>query len=162
MNQRYLLSILAIAGAAFATSGCVATASDGGYYNNSGPMYGGYGSDYGRPNNSVYVQDNYGDNRYYRDRDQNRDRQAWERDRDRDARDRDARERDRQQRARDDDRRRELERQQRDRNNNRDAYGNRNGYNDRYDGNAHRAECQKYRDQIQSGSDTVSTPSRPC
>ena len=124
MNQRYLLSILAIAGAVFATSGCVATASDGGYYNNSGPMYGGYGSDYGRPNNSVYVQDNYGDNRYYRDRDQNRDRQAWERDRDRDARDRDARERDRQQRARDDDRRRELERQQRDRNNNRDAYGN--------------------------------------
>lgn len=148
MKNRHLLGVLAIATSLFATTGCVATASDG-YYDN-----GGYGYGYSRPADVVYVEGNRYDDRGYRDRErdrQAREREARERQRDRD-RDRQARERDRDrdQRARDEDRRRELERQARDRD------------RDRFGGSRHEAECAAQRRQIAGGGDTVVTTSRPC
>lgn len=160
MKHRHVLGALAVAGSLFAATGCVATGNDG-YYGDSG-----YGYGYSRPpGDTIYVEGNRYDDRYYRDRDrqrwenerdrdrQAREREARERERDRE-RDRQARERDRDQRARDEDRRRELERQQRERDRNR--FGGSSG------GQSHAEECAAMRRQIAAGSDTVITPSRPC
>lgn len=162
MNHRHLLSIATIAFSALATTGCVATGSDG-YYSDSG--YGSYGGGYGygyqQPSQTIYVQDRYNDDRYYRDRERDRDRaarerEARERERDRD-RDRQARERDRDQRARDEDRRRALERQAQDR-----ERQNRERDRNRFGESRHQQECAAAARQNAAGSDNVLTPSRPC
>ncbi|MEG0921537.1 MAG: hypothetical protein RSD57_17075 [Comamonas sp.] len=158
MKHRHLLGVLAVAGTMFATTGCVATGSDG-YYGDTG-----YGYGYSRPPGETIYIDGRNDDRHYRDRD--RERQRWENDRERDRqardrearerdRDRQARERDRDQRARDEDRRRELERQQRDRD--RGRFGSSTGSSQ-----SHADECAAMRRQTASGSDNVITPSRPC
>ncbi len=162
MNHRPWLSIAVIAATVLATSGCVATASDG--------YYGGGGYGYERPGDTVYIPSGGNNDRYYQDRDrrqwerereQERDRQARERDRERERQARD-RDRDRDQRARDEDRRRELDRQarerdrqqsERDRDNNRGSFGR---------SSSHNAECERYRNQVKTGSDTINMPSRPC
>lgn len=162
MNHRHLLSIATIAFSALATTGCVATGSDG-YYSDSG--YGSYGGGYGygyqQPSQTIYVQDRYNDDRYYRDRERDRDRaarerEARERERDRD-RDRQARERDRDQRARDEDRRRALEHQAQDRERqNRERDRNRFGESHNQQG------CVDTSRLVQQGKYIGIPPSNPC
>lgn len=127
MNHRPWLSIAVIAATVLATSGCVATASDG--------YYGGGGYGYERPGDTVYIPSGGNNDRYYQDR----DRRQWEREREQE-RDRQARERDRQQ-------------SERDRDNNRGSFGR---------SSSHNAECERYRNQVKTGSDTINMPSRPC
>lgn len=161
MNRRHLLSVAAIAGTLFAATGCVATGSDG-YYGD-----GGYGYGYNRPGDTVYVRDGYYDDRYYRERDRDRQRAEREREREREARererdrDRQARDRDRDQRARDEDRRRELDRQARERDRDRQQRERDNNRN-RFGSSQQQADCARYRDQVRSGSDTINVPSHPC